>query len=190
MSWSALCDPIAATQLLPTTLYSDLNIADNPQPQSLALLVSFVWNALFKLFFGLSPSTGLSSDDICSLAYVIILYRISNHPPPTSTQTFGISQALHLIFSKAFIYIYIYMYICAYIYTYIHTHSLLSVFPYQNINFMIAEIIVYFIHSQKQPSGIYCLTCNRCIRPISRLIDYANGNVVHLSIKQSMNLKP
>ena len=91
MSWSALCDLIAATQLLPTTLYSDLNIADNPHPQSLALLVSFVWNALFKLFFGLSPSTGLSSDDICSLAYVIILYRISNHPPPTSTQTFGIS---------------------------------------------------------------------------------------------------
>lgn len=72
-------------------LYSVLNTASKLQPQSLAILRSFVWNALFILFFSLPPSSDLCSDVIFSLAYVIILCRISNHPPSISTQIFSIS---------------------------------------------------------------------------------------------------
>lgn len=41
MSSYALCDLISVSHLLPTPLYSFLNIAEKPQPQSLALPVSY-----------------------------------------------------------------------------------------------------------------------------------------------------
>lgn len=102
MSQEALCHLSSITHLLPTPFYSFLNCTDKPQPQSLALPLSFVWNVLFMYFFDLlSFSSGLYSGDICCLAFVIILYKISNHPP--STQASHISQAFCLIISKALI---------------------------------------------------------------------------------------
>lgn len=111
MSWEALCDLTSVNQLLPLfaqvcLLPHLLSLPGEPQLQSLLQPLSSVWNVLFSYICLTCSTTFFRSllSDIFSVAFVVTLHKIPNHPPSTSTQTPG---ALITIWKNIFVYLFL-----------------------------------------------------------------------------------